>query len=396
MAGVDLATSTLWLCALLALVVLPPLHRRPRAFVVVLALLNLGFVFALLAQRLSGGPMLLIVDAVAWVLTPLLLLWLGLRAVADARRGRVATAVLVGLAVFAVFVAHKRPDLGATHLGDLSPVLGVVGFSYVALRGIDLVVAVGQGRVPAPSPWQLVAYLMPFHMLGAGPVASAEGTLRTPSAAPPDRGQAMVAVERIASGLFKKYVLAQTLREVALTGFAADGAYFVVEVQLFTLWVYLDFSAYSDIAVGIGRLIGVPTPENFARPLTARNLIVFWERWHITLGAFARRNLFVPVQLHLVRRIRGRPQLAAAIALSLTFIAIGVWHGVTWGFVAWGAMHAAGVLSCNLYGAWLVRRLGRARARAFSQRRDVTAVATVLTFEFVAVSLMLVEVAWNG
>ena len=394
MPGVDLATPAVWLWFAAAVLVLPPLSGRPRAFVAVLALIDLGFVASMLTSRLAGGAMLLAVDFAAFVLVPLALFWLGLRAVADAARRPAAVAVVVGLGVAALFVLHKRPEVAGA-FGDLGPVLGVIGLSYVALRAVDLLVTVAQRRVPAPGPLELVTYLLPFHMLAAGPIAGAEDAHRSPCVAPPDFAGALQAAERIASGLFKKFVVAHALHETFLTGFSADGPYFWLEVQLFYLWVYLDFSAYTDIAVGIGRLVGHPTPENFDRPLTARNLIVFWERWHITLGAFARRNVFVPLQLALARRSPARPLLVGSLALAVAFVAIGLWHGLSAGFLAWGAMHAAGVVVVNLYRAGLVRRLGRKRARAFCERPVVRAVATALTFEFVALSLMLVEVAWK-
>ena len=87
-------------------------------------------------------------------------------------------------------------------------------------------------------------------------------------------------------------------------------------MQLNYLWLYLDFSAYSDIAVGVGRLMGVATPENFNRPYLARNMIDFWERWHISLSLFIRRNMFIPIQLALMRRTDGRrPLLVASVGV---------------------------------------------------------------------------------
>ena len=97
--------------------------------------------------------------------------------------------------------------------------------------------------------------------------------------------------------MFKKFVLANALEAAFLTAFRARGPYFFLEVQLNYLWLFLDFSAYSDIAVGIGGLLGVATPENFNRPYLARNSIDFWERWHISLSQFIRRNLFIPIQV---------------------------------------------------------------------------------------------------
>ena len=147
----------------------------------------------------------------------------------------------------------------------------------------------------------------------------------------------MIATERIANGLFKKYVLAQGLEALLLTGFHAHGAYTILEIQLTYLWLYLDFSAYSDIAVGIGRLIGVATPENFNRPYLARNVIDFWERWHISLSMFIRRNVFIPIQLTLMRRTSGRaPLWIASFAFVVSFLLCGLWHSLSWVWVAWG------------------------------------------------------------
>ena len=77
---------------------------------------------------------------------------------------------------------------------------------------------------------------------------------------------------------------------------------FLLRFKSFFLWLYLDFSAYSDVAVGIGKLLGIATPENFNRPYFSRNMIDFWERWHMTLGQFIRRNIFFPLQLTMQRK----------------------------------------------------------------------------------------------
>ena len=128
----------------------------------------------------------------------------------------------------------------------------------------------------------------------------------------PERDRALVALERITSGLFKKYILANFIDRLFLTGFHARGPYFLLELQLNFLWLYLDFSAYSDVAIGLGSLLGIATPENFNRPLFARNLIEFWERWHITLSRFIRKHLFIPIQLALMRRTEGKAPLRSA------------------------------------------------------------------------------------
>lgn len=152
----------------------------------------------------------------------------------------------------------------------------------------------------------------------------------------------------------------------------------------------MDFSAYSDIAVGIGRLLGINTPENFDRPLSARNVIEFWERWHISLSQFIRRNLFVPLQLALMRRFEGAKLATACGAFSLAFLLCGAWHGFSFRCLGWGAIHAIGLSVCTLYKAALQKRLGRKRVMAYLEDRRIRALSTFVTFEFVAFSLVFI------
>jgi D-alanyl-lipoteichoic acid acyltransferase DltB (MBOAT superfamily) len=234
-----------------------------------------------------------------------------------------------------------------------------------------------------------VNYLLPFHMLLAGPIQSYEDFLAQPAVPPaPEVEATLASIERIASGMFKKYVVAHAIESLFLTGYRASGWYTLLEIQLSYLWLYLDFSAYSDVAIGVGGLIGVATPENFRAPLRARNLIDYWERWHITLSQFIRRDLFIPIQLALVRRTDGRrPLLAASLAFTASFLLCGLWHSVSLRWLGWGAMHAAGLVACNLYRAWLLRRLGRKGLNAYMARPLPAFLGVVATFEYAALAL---------
>ena len=122
-------------------------------------------------------------------------------------------------------------------------------------------------------------------MLAAGPIQSYDDFAAQPALPSALRPvEALAAFERIAAGLFKKYVVANLVLQLFLTDYRSAGPYVLLEAQLTYIWLYLDFSAYSDMAVGVGRLLGVATPENFNRPYLARNVIDFWERWHISLS----------------------------------------------------------------------------------------------------------------
>jgi D-alanyl-lipoteichoic acid acyltransferase DltB (MBOAT superfamily) len=184
----------------------------------------------------------------------------------------------------------------------------------------------------------------------------------------------------------------------------AKGPYFFVEMQLQYIWLFLDFSAYSDVAVGLGMLLGVATPENFNRPYLARNAIDFWDRWHMSLSLFIRRNVFIPLQLGLVRATNGRyPLLIASFVFAVSFLLCGLWHSPSLPWFLWGAYQALGLIVCNLYKAFLLKRLGRSGLNRYLANPWIRALAVIVTFEFAAFAVVIVtyplhEVLpwWNG
>jgi D-alanyl-lipoteichoic acid acyltransferase DltB (MBOAT superfamily) len=383
-ATLDLYSSRFWIAVAIAVAVMVPLDRasaRRWAF----AALNLAF----LALFLKA--------AIVWVLVGLLVAHLFLRALPPRQVGRVAL-IVGGLLILTLFVLHKLPSLAkGGEFAALNPILTAVGFSYLALRLVEVGHAVREGRHPVPDLPSTINYLLPFHMLSAGPIQAYDDFVAQPAVPPPvTTSEALGATERIVSGMFKKYVLANLIEKLFLTQFRAGGPYFFLEMQLNYLWLFLDFSAYSDIAVGIGRLIGVATPENFNRPYLARNPIDYWDRWHISLSQFIRRNLFIPIQLTLMRRTEGRrPLLIASVAFTVSFLLCGLWHNIGLNWLLWGAYHSAGLVVCNLYKAALLKRLGRKGLNRYMANPWIKAVAIFLTFEFIALSLVIVTVPWE-
>jgi membrane protein involved in D-alanine export len=379
---IDLYDVRFWLFAAIAVAILNSLvHRSARKWA--FALVNLGF----LGLYLRGKTAVLLVG--------LVVLWVFLR---QMRAGRLATALslLGGVGTLGLFVFHKRPELfvGRVPMSQpLESILVTIGFSYVALRLFELSRAVREGRHEPPDFASTVNYLLPFHMLAAGPIQSYDEFVAQPGVPPPLKpAQALGAFDRIASGLFKKYVLANLIQRIFLTDYRSAGPYVLLEAQLTFLWLYLDFSAYSDIAVGVGRLIGVATPENFNRPYLSRNIIEFWERWHISLSQFIRRNIFIPVQLGLLRWTDGRwPLLVASLAFTASFLLCGLWHQVNLRWLAWGAFHAAGLVTCNIYRNRLTKRLGgRKGVNRYLANRWIRLAMTALTFEFNVVAVLIV------
>ena len=363
-------------CAAAVLLVVPVRSSAIRH--AVMAVVNLAFLALLLQWRAIGlaGGIVAAYILVQFVARP---------------RLRVLFAVLAAGWLLGLFAVHKSDALSARITGDgIGQILAVVGYSYVALRMVEVLRAVFDGRHPAPGVVAFVNYLLPFHMLAAGPIQAYDDYVRAADASfEPTAGDVLRGIERIAGGLFKKFVLAYFVQKLFLTNLDAGGVYFLLEMQLTLIWLFLDFSAYSDIAVGVGTLIGVATPENFNRPLAARNVIDFWERWHISLSLFIRRNIFIPIQISLVRR-NGSPLLSASVAIAVSFVLCGIWHGLGIGFLVWGAVQSVGLIVTRVYAQTLQRRLGTVGVRGYLANPWLHAVGVVLTFELQAIAVAAV------
>ena len=137
-------------------------------------------------------------------------------------------------------------------------------------------------------------------------------------------------------GLAKKILFANLLGEL-VSGFRASQEqsvlYFWLGAAAFTLQIYYDFSGYSDMAIGLGRILGFHFPENFRYPYCAGSITEFWRRWHISLGSWFRDYLYIPLGGNRKGKVR------KYCNLMLTFLASGLWHGAAWTYVIWGGLH---------------------------------------------------------
>lgn len=340
--------------------------------------INLAFLLPLLGWNLPT------------VIAALVLLQLALHRLSEAAVKAYIVALL-GFGAIALFLLHKNiPSSAHLYLPGTFAVLSAIGYSFFVLRVAEVVRAVAEEQSSPPDFPSLVNYLLPFHMLAAGPIQAyhefAEGNDR--ALMPAQAREVLAGAERIARGLFKKFVLAVLIQKSLLTDFQTPGIYFYLELHIFIIWLYLDFSAYSDIAVGIGKIIGVPTPENFNNPLVARNLIDFWERWHISLSLFIRRNIFTPLQIFLIRRAFGPPLVCAAVALLISFVFCGMWHGISMGWLMWGLLHAAGIVIVRCFDNVLHRAVGPEGVKRYRASSFIRCVSTALTFEYVTLSFL--------
>ncbi len=340
-----------------------------------------------------------------------LLAWLGTLGKGKAAAGWLPGALILFL--LGLFIILKTPALSQAASAGLRGLMGQpvnlagpldlrwLGFSYIAFRLIHTLrerqnAGSKPPRVPPANFREYLTYLIFFPALTAGPIDRVERfvkDLRVPLA--PLMDDLLPAGERLALGLFKKFVLAGSLALFSLSaenaGVIQGAGWMWLALVGYALQIYFDFSGYTDIAIGLGRLLGVRLPENFNAPYLKPNLTQFWNNWHMTLTQWFRAYYFNPLTRWL--RTRERPLPLALIILFTqlsTFVLIGLWHGVTWNFVIWGAWHGLGLFLQNRWSEWLKSPTGtfEPRAEALEEKPRLKAVlgglGALATFIFVA------------
>jgi alginate O-acetyltransferase complex protein AlgI len=309
------------------------------------------------------------------------------------RNGVLAAAVVVNLGVLGFFKYYRFFVLSAYAIcGQLGlscnlPLLEIVlpvGISFFTFQAMSYVVDVYREEIPpAENVIDFATYLAFFPQLVAGPIVRASVFLpqiRNPeNSGFVDTGRAATL---ILTGLFKKVVLANLLASRLVDpvfGYPED--YGSVDVLLgvygYAAQIYCDFSAYSDIAIGVALLLGMRFPDNFNAPYFASSFREFWQRWHISLSSWLRDYLYIPLGGSRGGTWRTRRNLL------LTFLLGGLWHGAQWRFVAWGALHGAYLIAERV----LVRLLGpRGEPDGYLRARLVRLGAMLLVFHGVCLS----------
>lgn len=239
-----------------------------------------------------------------------------------------------------------------------------LGISYFTFKFIHYAVEVARGNIKDRSFWQFLSYIFLFPTFSAGPIERFDHYLANQQS--DFSGQAMVeGITRISHGLIKKFVGAELILGHAyatvtsntfLAHYGARSTWNFWGFAITTyLWVYMDFSGYSDIAIGASRLFGLRIMENFNFPMVAPNISDFWRRWHMTLAGWCQTYVYMPVLAWL---------RSPYIALYTTFIVIGLWHAASGAYLFWGCYHATGIAIYQLWAKFKRRK----KWKSFEQR----------------------------
>ena len=246
-----------------------------------------------------------------------------------------------------------------------------IGISFFSFQSVTYTLDTYRGvNAPLKKLSDYMLYITMFPQLIAGPIVrycDVADQIRNRQSTMADRLQGFY---RFVIGLAKKILIADVigLRVDAILGAANLGAGQFGEIATriasldtgtawlvalaYTFQIYFDFAGYSDMAIGLGRIMGFKFPENFDNPYTSRSITEFWRRWHKTLGAFIMNYLYIPLGGN--RKGKGRMYFN----LWLCFLLSGLWHGASWNFVVWGALHGLFICADKLFLGKVMKKIG--------------------------------------
>ena len=281
------------------------------------------------------------------------------------RRAWLVTAIVINLALLAFFkysgfvLDNLRRIPALSSLPTFSVPLPI-GISFYTFQALSYVIDVYRREVKAQKdPVAFGTYVTLFPQLIAGPIVRYSDVDQQLTDRTHTLLDAAGGARTFVCGLCKKVLLANAagalwaaMRDMPTEQQTVVGAWF--GVICFTIQIYFDFSGYSDMAIGLGRMFGFRFPENFFYPMTARSVSDYWRRWHITLSTWFREYVYIPLGGN--RRGMGRTYLNLLIVWALT----GLWHGANWNFILWGLYFFVLLAAERLFLGKLLDKLPRA------------------------------------
>ena len=299
-----------------------------RYVIIMLASVLAGYVFALLCERARSSIMRRV--------------WLGC-----------AVAVTLGFLIYFKYADFFIENFAAV-TGLSIPLLGVtlpIGISFYTFQILSYVIDVYRGTPAQKNPISLAAYISLFPQLIAGPIVRYSDIAEQMHERSHSFEKTAEGIRRFVLGLSKKVLIANVLGELCSI-YVASGEKSVLFAWLYAiayaLQIYFDFSGYSDMAIGLGRMFGFEFLENFNIPYISQSIQEFWRRWHISLSTWFKQYLYIPLGGNRKGRIR------TYVNLCIVFFATGLWHGASYTFILWGMFHGFFQVMERLFlGKWL-------------------------------------------
>ncbi len=274
-----------------------------------------------------------------------------------------AAGVAINIAVlvrfkYLAFLLAQFTTVGVPGIPPMDVALPL-GISFFTFQGISYLIDIHRGTVvPQRSLLKFAMYKAMFPQLIAGPIVRYAQVARQINVRPISAWRVRTGMLMLLGGLAQKALIADGVAPTADMVFALPASALTpitawAGVICYTIQIFFDFSGYSNMAIGLGHMMGFRFPTNFNRPYVAQSVTEFWRRWHITLSTWFRDYLYIPLGGN------RRGPLRTWCNLAAVFLLCGLWHGAAWNFVAWGAWHGAFLTVERLGLAAILARLWR-------------------------------------
>ena len=316
-----------------------------------LGLVSFGYLYWI---EVHHGPSLISFNStVVLLIWTCVFYWLAPIVMRKGTPGKVTLALLI-FAIVGYLAYYKYiPRLAADMFGPDSTMAAIalpLGISYFTFKLIHYVAEIGRGTITDHSFQRFFSFIFLFPIFTAGPIERYDHYLASP-ADRLRRDDVVIGLSRIIYGLVKKFVFAELILLPLIGG--VPNVHELVEFLPLVPWykvvaflvgrflyAYLDFSSYSDIAIGSSRLYGIRIMENFNWPILAPNIATFWQRWHMTLAGWCKSYVYLPT-MGLTRN--------PWIAVYATFVVMGLWHAGSINWIGWGLYNATGLCAYLLF-----------------------------------------------
>ena len=302
-----------------------------------------------------GEPKFVIVMIGSIIINYIVALAIGSSKKKIVRKTMLIGAVILNLGILFVykymnFVTHTVHSIfpSTTSLFEETSIVLPIGISFFTFQAMSYVIDVYRGIPAQKNPFYLGLYISFFPQLIAGPIVrytTIMDQIKQRTTSLDDFTEGMI---RFLRGFNKKVLLSNLFAEIADASFGSN------ELSISMAWlgaicyalqIFFDFSGYSDMAIGLGRIFGFRFLENFDYPYISKTITEFWRRWHISLGTWFRDYLYFPMG---GSRVKSKFRLV--FNLSVVWLATGIWHGASWNFILWGVLYGVVIIVEKLFG----------------------------------------------
>lgn len=258
-------------------------------------------------------------------------------------------AIVINLSLLAYFkyfnfIVSNLNNIFVSNIFGAKEIALPIGISFYTFQIMSYIIDLYRGEIKVQkNPLKLALYISFFPQLIAGPIVKYHDIEEQINKREVKISKFSEGVKRFAIGLSKKVLLANILALMADSAFNSN----ITELSMIHAWlgiicymlqIYYDFSGYSDMAIGLGKMFGFEFMENFNLPYISSSITEFWRRWHISLSTWFKEYLYIPLGGNRKGKIR------TYINLSIVFLATGLWHGASWNFIFWGIFHGFFIL----------------------------------------------------